>query len=160
VSISSWVVTPNFSAIALSVSPGCTTYFCPAAAEAGAWLLGGAALLAGAEGGAWLLAGAELLAGALGPADRLALGVADRDALGVAPRTGVFVAPLSRVQAPSKSAPHITPAATPRRKRCSRGRITPSWFHPRSFRTDPPIASRKPAHPRTKDLVRSWRRGA
>jgi hypothetical protein len=127
---------------------------------AGGELLGAAGLLAGDAAGGWLLAGAELLADALGPADRLALGVADRDALGVAPLPGVFVGPLSRVQAPSNSAPHITPAATPRRKRCSRGRITPSWFHPRSFRTDPPIASRKPAHPRTKDLVRSWRRGA
>jgi hypothetical protein len=97
------------------VSPGCTTYFCPAVAggadDAGA----GAALLAGGAGG-WLLAGAALLADALGTADRLALGVAARDGLGVPARTlGVAVA-LSRVHAPSSSAPHKTPAATPSRR--------------------------------------------
>jgi hypothetical protein len=115
-SINCCVVTPNFSAIALSVSPGSTTYFCPAV-EGGADALGaGGRPLDDGTGGA-LLAGAELLAGALGTAERLELGVAARDELGVAAfPVGVTVA-LSRVQAPSNSAPHITPAATPRLKR-------------------------------------------
>ena len=48
VSINCCVVTPNFWAIALSVSPGCTTYFWLAVdaggdeLAAGGWLLGAA----------------------------------------------------------------------------------------------------------------------
>jgi hypothetical protein len=109
------IVTPNFSAMALSVSPGSTTYFWPlAAGEEGAADEGGA-LLDGAEGGAPLAGAVEDDADAEGA--RLALGVALRAALGVAARVvGVTVAELSRVQAPSNRAQPKKPAATPSRR--------------------------------------------
>jgi hypothetical protein len=111
----SCIVTPNLSAIALSVSPGSTTYFRPLAAGDDGAAADGAALLAGADGGALLAGALEADAGAEGA--RLALGVALRDALGVAALAlGVAVAAESRVQAPSSSAQPKTPAATPSRR--------------------------------------------
>lgn len=115
-SMISCIVTPNFSAMAKSVSPGSTTYFCPLVAGDDGAAVGGAALLAGAEGGALLAGAVEAVAEADGA--RLVLGVAlPRTALGVAARTlGVAVAALSRVHAPNSSAQPKKPAAIPSRR--------------------------------------------
>jgi hypothetical protein len=114
-SIISCIVTPNFSAMTLSVSPGSTTYFWPLGVGDDGAAADGGALLVGAEGGGPLAGAVEDDAGAEGA--RLALGVAGRDALGVAALAlGVAVAAESRVQAPSSSAQPRKPAATPSRR--------------------------------------------
>ena len=109
------IVTPNFSAMALSVSPGSTTYFRPLVAGDDGAAADGGATLDGAAGAALVAGAVEADAGAEGA--RLALGVALRAALGVAAlAVDVGVAAVSRVQAPSSSAQPKKPAATPSRR--------------------------------------------
>ena len=107
-----WIVTLNCSAIPLSVSPDCTTYFFPAAAGTVA-VAAGAATVAVAIGTADALGAAVV---ASGEATRVAVRAIVTLARAVAATVGVSVlAAPGRVHAPSSNAAPAILAVNPQR---------------------------------------------
>ena len=127
----SWMGTPNFAAIEPSVSPSCTTYFCPAAglavgggATVGGTGVGDGGTADGATDGAVEALGAVVVVVVVVPGAVVREGVAERI---VTEGVTVALLPPGRVQALRTSTLPARPTTRPSCRSPSFGPIIPSF---------------------------------